>query len=409
MTNYPLIGQRTLELLRQLYSLIETPASYFVPIDEVLLPSLRLGDWLDKDVLELVDTQHKFFTPPHIAQLIIESVKLKPGDKIFDPCCGSGSFLTESAKYLCKKDNKVSDETFFAMEPNRLMFAIAKLNLQGVSAKLSKPSLHQYDVVLSDLFFQKSRAPSQPLYLLQMLSNYFDLLKPGGMLGVLVPTEDLNQHNIQEIFKDRGELQIQNIPLELRGEVLEASAFVLKKFTHHELLVWYKDRPKEEKDRKEEKEKLKQLYDKFRLYLSEKSGINGNEFQRWFSEIMQHADSDFVPIKTHGPVGDLFCDGAFFAKDAVFQCYSPKSDNLNKTIKKMQEDFEGAKKEWPSMKRWIFVYGHAGGSLSAGVMKEIRNFKSANPDLTVEIWGRSCIWDTLKRLPEDIRENLLGI
>lgn len=38
----------------------------------------------------------EFYTPPSIARYIVQRVGIKPGDRVFDPACGSGTFLLET-------------------------------------------------------------------------------------------------------------------------------------------------------------------------------------------------------------------------------------------------------------------------------------------------------------------------
>lgn len=46
----------------------------------------------------------EFFTPPSIARYIIRRMNLQSGDKIFDPACGSGTFLIEAFRELVGDD-----------------------------------------------------------------------------------------------------------------------------------------------------------------------------------------------------------------------------------------------------------------------------------------------------------------
>ena len=41
-----------------------------------------------------------FFTPNFIVRFMINSSKLSPGQKVLDPCCGSGSFLLGALNYF---------------------------------------------------------------------------------------------------------------------------------------------------------------------------------------------------------------------------------------------------------------------------------------------------------------------
>ena len=46
----------------------------------------------------------EFFTPPSVARYIVRRCGVKPGDKLFDPSCGSGTFLIEAYRELVGDD-----------------------------------------------------------------------------------------------------------------------------------------------------------------------------------------------------------------------------------------------------------------------------------------------------------------
>jgi SAM-dependent methyltransferase len=46
----------------------------------------------------------EFYTPPSVARYIIRRVGLRPGDRVFDPACGSGTFLIEAYRELVGND-----------------------------------------------------------------------------------------------------------------------------------------------------------------------------------------------------------------------------------------------------------------------------------------------------------------
>ena len=51
----------------------------------------------------------QFFTPKIVVGMIVKMLSPKPADKIIDPACGVGGFLTGSYDYLCKKYPKASN------------------------------------------------------------------------------------------------------------------------------------------------------------------------------------------------------------------------------------------------------------------------------------------------------------
>lgn len=74
-------------------------------------------------------------TPSHITRLFCELVNLKPDDVIFDPCCGTGSFLVAGMYSMLKqaKNNNqikhIKSKQIFGIEDRDDMFAIATTNM----------------------------------------------------------------------------------------------------------------------------------------------------------------------------------------------------------------------------------------------------------------------------------------
>src|SRR4051812_45430501 len=85
----------------------------------------------------------------------------------------------------------------------------------------------------------------------------------------------------------------------------------------------------------------------FKLACYEKKG---DEFQNFFANIMEKSDESFVSVSAAGRLGDKKCDGYSEKTATVFQCYSPdnieKDDTIKSAIKKIEDDFVGAKKHW---------------------------------------------------------------
>jgi type I restriction enzyme M protein len=73
----------------------------------------------------------EFYTPREVAILMSYILDPKPGDKIYDPCCGSGGLLIKS--YLrfrdkFKEDSSVQPLEFFGQEILHTTYAMAKMN-----------------------------------------------------------------------------------------------------------------------------------------------------------------------------------------------------------------------------------------------------------------------------------------
>jgi type I restriction enzyme M protein len=75
----------------------------------------------------------EFYTPRGVVQLIVQLIKPEPKQKVYDPTCGSGGMLIESARYIAKQPNgKVGNNvnvSLFGQEKNLGTWAIGKLNM----------------------------------------------------------------------------------------------------------------------------------------------------------------------------------------------------------------------------------------------------------------------------------------
>lgn len=75
----------------------------------------------------------EFYTPRGVVQLIVQLIKPQPRQKIYDPTCGSGGMLIESARYIAEHpDGKVGNNinvSLFGQEKNLSTWAIGKLNM----------------------------------------------------------------------------------------------------------------------------------------------------------------------------------------------------------------------------------------------------------------------------------------
>lgn len=96
-----------------------------------------LGDAYEYLIKQFADDAGKkggeFYTPKAVVQLVVELIDPRPGHSVYDPTCGSGGMLVESAHYvsglpdgtLMGKPNVL----LYGQEKNLGTWAIAKLNL----------------------------------------------------------------------------------------------------------------------------------------------------------------------------------------------------------------------------------------------------------------------------------------
>jgi len=80
----------------------------------------------------------EFFTPPEVVDTLVRILEPQPGDRIYDPTCGSGGMLIHSADFLRERGHDALAARYFGQEMNWGNFAIGKINsvLHGLEADI---------------------------------------------------------------------------------------------------------------------------------------------------------------------------------------------------------------------------------------------------------------------------------
>ena len=79
----------------------------------------------------------EFYTPPEVSKLLARLVRPKPGDRICDPACGSGSLLIRVAKEIREPGGSPSKNfSLYGQESNGSTWALCRMNmfLHGMDA-----------------------------------------------------------------------------------------------------------------------------------------------------------------------------------------------------------------------------------------------------------------------------------
>lgn len=107
-----------------------------------------LGDAYEYLIKQFADDAGKkggeFYTPKAVVQLVVELIDPHPGHSVYDPTCGSGGMLVESAHHIAKMPNGTlmgkPNVLLFGQEKNLGTWAIAKLNLylHNMAAKIAR-------------------------------------------------------------------------------------------------------------------------------------------------------------------------------------------------------------------------------------------------------------------------------
>jgi type I restriction enzyme M protein len=80
----------------------------------------------------------QFFTPREVVRAMVRTLDPKPGETVYDPCCGTGGFLAQAYELMAHKLGDAASapiwncsrrDTFFGREKENLVLPIALANL----------------------------------------------------------------------------------------------------------------------------------------------------------------------------------------------------------------------------------------------------------------------------------------
>ncbi len=174
----------------------------------------------------------EFYTPRAITQFITDIISPKEGEKILDPACGTGGFLTCAIEHLKKKANSIEarkalQENVVGWEYKPLPYLLATTNLilhdievpnirfgDALDQPLSNfTEKHRVDIIIANPPFggivannNENNFPlnyrtkeSADLFLILMIH----LLKHGGRAGIVLPDASLTGDGIKQRIRQR--------------------------------------------------------------------------------------------------------------------------------------------------------------------------------------------------------------
>lgn len=114
------------DLLEDLYPLNLRPSQ--IQVKEGQVPADVIGDAYEYMIGQFASMAGKkagsFYTPAAVSEIMAQIVDVKPGERVYDPTCGSGSLLIKAAK---KENSK--QVSIFGQEVNGSSVAMAKMNM----------------------------------------------------------------------------------------------------------------------------------------------------------------------------------------------------------------------------------------------------------------------------------------
>jgi len=226
--------------LRRLVGLIngETWAGLDVDVKGAIYEGL-----LEKNAEDVKGGAGQYFTPRPLIRAMVEVVRPRPGETIYDPACGTGGFLLATHEYISKFNLDENQEEFLKLKTlwgkdvvdGVVRLCVMNLYLHGIGGEespievgdslISKPNEH-YDLVLTNPPFGKKssitivndedKAEREPLSYnrddfwattsnkqLNFLQHVRNLLKINGRAAVVVPDNVLFEGGAGETVRRR--------------------------------------------------------------------------------------------------------------------------------------------------------------------------------------------------------------
>lgn len=265
----------------------------------------------------------QFFTPREVIRAMVQVVAPKVGERVYDPCCGTGGFLAQAAQYLHERikagrdlpkrmshaaaTEVVKNSTFYGREKENLIYPIGLANLilhgiddphiwhgnsltsHGVYDGLFRGAPDAFEVILTNPpFGGKENAKSvtgfdyptsatEVLFLQKIIRE----LTPNGRCGVVLPEGVLFRTNEDAFTKTKKKL-LEECELwcivSLPGGVFTAAGAGVKT----NLLFFTKGRPTE---------KI-WYYDLSDRKVGKKTPLTVEDFKEFFEVLPKRADSE---------------------------------------------------------------------------------------------------------------------
>lgn len=112
--------------------LIDHFGAYRLTDEDFEMPDL-LGAAYEFLIKEFADSAGKkggeFYTPRDVVRLMVRLIKPAPGQRIYDPCCGSGGMLILSRQYLEDLGEDPNNLALYGQEDSGTTWSICKMNL----------------------------------------------------------------------------------------------------------------------------------------------------------------------------------------------------------------------------------------------------------------------------------------
>ena len=206
---------------------------HFSDRTDVIVLSELYEDLLKRVAADSPGYAGEFYTQRHIIRAMVEVVRPRVGERIYDPCFGTGGFLAEAGEYVRRTAGTLSgadlerlkQESFFGIELKPLTYLLGVMNLilHGIeSANLelgntlerhsaNVSAKHRYHVILSNppyggklvrelqTNFTIRSGATEILFLQHIMAN----LATGGRAAVIIPEGVLFRGGLDAKVRER--------------------------------------------------------------------------------------------------------------------------------------------------------------------------------------------------------------
>jgi len=189
---------------------------HFSDQTDVIVLSEIYEDLLKRVAADSAGYAGEFYTQRHIIRTMVEVVRPKPGERVYDPCFGTAGFLGEAANYMRRQGtlsgkqlDDIQNKTFFGLELKPLTYLLGSMNMilhgiEGANLELANTlEVHSQNVGEKDkrrvilanppyggkmahemqTNFRVKSGATECLFLQHIMAN----LAKGGRAGVIVP------------------------------------------------------------------------------------------------------------------------------------------------------------------------------------------------------------------------------
>lgn len=210
----------------------------------------------------------QFYTPLSLIKYMVKIIDPKDGETIYDPCCGTGSFLINAYQHIQEKTAtaSINDLKIQGNDVSNFMVRVAQLNmnLHGFSSKnisqkdslktLEDSKINGFDVVFANPPFGNIKEKNHEFEVskstsrveMYHLEKCLKVLKPGGRMAIVLPTFTLGAENLNivrnYIESEAKIVNITGLPNEIFFKIgaagISASVLFLRKFTIEEKIKY---------------------------------------------------------------------------------------------------------------------------------------------------------------------------